>query len=169
MSGNGPRLSRPSDPLTGPGLYLAFFGAVMFILPTFLHRSLVITSWLGSMEPPVGLALVCVVVAIAITGVARGRMRPPVLPPVIDPNIVPPPPGPVVGGTGTGIAPTTPPGPGATFSSTQPAAPAAAPTAPPSTPSAPGAGIDAPPPPLEPLYRPPTSLDDLKPPDLPPT
>ena len=162
MSGNGPRPSRPSDPLTGPGLYLAFFGAVMFILPTFLHRSLVITSWLGSMEPPVGLALVCVGVALAVTGVARGRMRPPILPPAIDPNIVPPPPGPVVGGIGTAATPTTQPGPGMTGGPVQPISP-------PSAPSAPGAGIDAPPPPLEPLYRPPTSLDDLKPPDLPPT
>jgi hypothetical protein len=166
MSGNGARKDRPfrpSDPLTGPGLYIAFFGAVMFILPTFLHRSLVITSWLGSMEPPVGLALIVVGVAIAITGVARGRMRPPVLPPAIDPNIVPPPPGPVVGGIGTPTSPATPPGPGTTFSST----PAAAPTAPASAPSSPGAGIDAPPPALEPLYRAPTSMDDLRPPDPP--
>ena len=160
MSGNGSRRSMPSDPLTGPGLYIAFFGAVMFILPTYLHRSLVITSWLGDMEPPVGLALICVGVALAITGVVRGRMRPPALPPPIDPNIVPPPPGPVVGGMGSGSASATPPGPGTTVSPAQPAA-----AAPP--PSAPGLGIDAPPPALEPLYRPPTSLDDLKPPDPP--
>ena len=161
------RPSRPSDPLTGPGVYLAFFGAVMFILPTYLNRSLLITSWLGSMEAPVGLALICVGVAIAITGLARGRMRPPIEPPVIDPNIVPPPPGPVVGGVGIATTSATPPGPGTTYSSTPPAASAVAPAAPASAPSSPGAGIDAPPPALEPLYRPPTSMDDLRPPDPP--
>lgn len=160
MSGNRPRPSRASDPLVGPGVYLAFFGAVMFILPTYLHRSLVITSWLGGMEPPVGLALICVGLALAIIGVARGRMRPPVEPPVIDASIVPPPPGPVVGGPGTSTAPLTPPGPGMPVSAAQASGPAAAP-------SAPGIGIDAPPPALEPLYRPPTSLDDLKPPEPP--
>jgi len=160
MSGSGSRPSRPSDPLTGPGVYLAFFGAVMFILPTYLNRSLVITSWLGRMEAPVGLALICVGVVIAITGVVRGRMRPPIEPPVIDPNIVPPPPGPVVGGAGAGTAAATPPGPGMHVSPAQAPAPSAAP-------SAPGAGIDAPPPALEPLYRPPTSMDDLRPPDPP--
>ncbi len=141
---------------------MVFFGAVMFILPTYLHRSLIITSWLGGMEPPVGLALICVGAALAITGVVRGRLRPPVEPPAFDPNIVPPPPGPVVGGIGTGVARATPPGPGTMASPAQPAAPAPAPA-----PSAPGLGIDAPPPPLEPLYRPPTSLDDLRPPDPP--
>ena len=160
MSGNGPRPSRASDPLVGPGVYLAFFGAVTYILPTYLNRSLLITSWLGRMEAPVGLALICVGVALAVIGVARGRMRPPILPPPIDPNIVPPPPGPVVGGMGTGTAPPTPPGPGTTVSPTQAPAPAPAP-------SSPGLGIDAPPPALEPLYRPPSSLDDLKPPEPP--
>jgi hypothetical protein len=160
MSGNGPRPSRASDPLVGPGVYLALFGAVTFILPTYLNRSLLITSWLGRMEAPVGLALICVGVALAIIGVARGRMRPPILPPPIDPNIVPPPPGPVVGGAGPGTAPTTPPGPGMPVSPAQAPAPAPAP-------SSPGLGIDAPPPALEPLYRPPSSLDDLKPPEPP--
>jgi hypothetical protein len=161
MFGNRSRKDRPlqaSDPLTGPGTYLFFLGGVMFVLPTYFHTSWIFTSWLGSMEPPIGLALMVVGGALAITGVVRGRLAPAAPePPAMDPNVVPPPPGPVVGGYAGGAAPTTPPGPGMTATPTQavqPAAPA----------SALGAGIDAPPPPLEPLYRPPASLDDLRPP-----
>lgn len=158
MFGNRSRQTsgRPSDPLTGPGTYLLFLGGVMYILPTYFHTSWIFTSWLGGMEPPVGLALMVVGGALAIIGLVRGRVRPTTVePPAMDPNVVPPPPGPVVAGYGT--APATPPGPGMTATPAQ--------LSPPAAPASPlGLGIDAPPPPLEPLYRPPTSMDDLRPP-----
>jgi hypothetical protein len=167
MFGNRSRQDRPSqgsDPLTGPGTYILFLGGVMFILPTYFHTSWIFTSWLGGMEPPIGLALMVVGGAMAIAGLVRGRVtRTTAEPPALDPNVVLPPPGPVVGGIGSGTAPATPPGPGMTANPAQPTQPALpAPPAPPA--SAPGLGIDAPPPPLEPLYRPPTSMDDLRPP-----
>jgi hypothetical protein len=164
MFGNRSRQDRPSkgsDPLTGPGTYILFLGGVMFILPTYFHTSWIFTSWLGGMETPIGLALMVVGGAMAIAGLLRGRVSRTIAePPAMDPNVVPPPPGPVVGVIGSGTAPAIPPGPGMAAGSAQPAQPAlSSPLA-----SAPGLGIDAPPPPLEPLYRPPTSMDDLRPP-----
>jgi hypothetical protein len=121
----------------------------MFVGPTFLHTSWIFTSWLGGMQAPIGLSLIVVGGVLAATGFIRTRVTRTDIPPVpLDPSIQAPPPGPVqveIGGT--------------------PRAPTVAPIPPAATPAAPlGAGIDAPPLPLEPLYRPPTSLEDLDPP-----
>lgn len=157
-----PRSARPSDPLTGPGLWVVFLGAVMFFGPTYFHQSWLLTSWLGSMQAPVGLSLMVVGGILAVTGFVRGRVtKAPDLPAAtLDPSIAPPPPGPEetrIGGSSAPASSAPAPGPG--IASTP--APAIAPAATPA-PSL-GAGIDAPPPPLEPIYRPPTSLDDLGP------
>jgi hypothetical protein len=152
MFGNRSRQQRPgrSDPVSSAGSFCLIFGTIAFVGPTFLHTSWIFTSWLGGMQAPVGLGLIVVGAVLTGTGFIRGRVTGTDIPPApMDPSVPLPPPGPVqaeIGGRGGpgGIQPTVPP-------AIVPATPL-------------GAGIDAPPPPLEPLYRPPTSLSDLDPP-----